>query len=87
MEKNKKHTESYVEWKTLNVESARRLQEGVLAPSLMCVCETQVHTGHDRSKIRAIDMDNLCSIVGFGGIDRVKNNNMWCEKIIKKAHG
>lgn len=46
---------------SLSIESARSLLWGVLVPTRMYGCETQVYLGQDKSKIRAVEMDFIWS--------------------------
>lgn len=55
----------------LSVESVRSFLEGILVPTLMCGCETQVYIDKYMSKIRAIEMENFPSIDGIRRIARI----------------
>lgn len=42
----------------------------------MCGCKTLVFLGHNRKRIKALDIDNLCSLVRFWRLHRVKNEDV-----------
>lgn len=51
------------------------MHDGGLILTLMYRCETIVRIGKDRYKIRAAEVDNLCSIVEIRRIGRIKNED------------
>lgn len=59
-----------VNGKNINIVRARSLHAGALVPALTYGCESQVYVGQDRSKVTALEMDNLCSIVRIRMIDK-----------------
>lgn len=71
-------TKKYIflgEWKK-NVLYCRSLHMGIRVPYLMYGCKTRVYTGQDRSILRAVEMENLCSIMGIMKIDVVTNEDV-----------
>ena len=57
----------------LQLESARILHETLLVPALMYDSETMLWKENERSRIRAVQMDNLRNFLGIRNMDRVPN--------------
>ena len=57
----------------LQLECARVLHEALLVPVLMYDSETMLWKEKERSRIRAVQMDNLRGLLCIRGIDRVPN--------------
>ena len=57
----------------LQLESARILHETLLVPALMYDSETMLCKENERSRIRAVQMDNLRNFLGIRNMDRVPN--------------
>ena len=55
------------------MECARVLHESLLLPILMYVSETMRWREKERSRIRAVQMDNLRGLLGIRRMDKVLN--------------
>ena len=64
---------SLVNARGLQLECARVLHETLLVPILMYGSETMLYKEKERSKIRAVQMDNLRGLLGIRRMDRVPN--------------
>ena len=60
----------------LQLECARVLPEGLLVPVLLYGSETMIWIENERSRIRAVHMDNLRDLLGVRRIDRVPNSRI-----------
>ena len=63
-------------WLMLGVcsfECSRALHETLLVPVLMYVSETMIWMEEERSRIRAVQIDKIRSLLGIRRIDRVPN--------------
>ena len=61
----------------LQLECARVLHESLLVPVLIYGSETLIYKEKERSRIRAVLMDNLRGLLGIGRRDKVPNARMW----------
>ena len=59
--------------RSLQCKCARLLYEGFVMPVLLYGSETLIWREKERSRIRAVQMDNLRGLVGVRRIDRVPN--------------
>ena len=64
---------SLVNARSLQVECAMVLYESLLVPVLTYVSETMIGREKERSKIRAVQMDNLRGLLGIRKMDKVPN--------------
>ena len=64
---------SLVNARSLQLECARVLHESLLMPVLMCGSETMIWR-EKRSKIRAVQVDNLRGLMGIKRMDKVPNS-------------
>ena len=55
------------------LECARLLHESFLVPVLTCDGETMMWREKERSRIRAVQMDNLRGLLGIRRMDKVPN--------------
>ena len=60
--------------RNLQLECARVLHETVLVPLLMYTSETRLWEKKERSRKRAVQMDNLRGLLGNRRMDRIPNN-------------
>lgn len=67
--------------KGMSVECARVLHESMLVPTLVYGSEVMVWKEKERSRIRAVQMDNLRGMLGIKRVDKIRN-----EKI-KEVYG
>ena len=59
--------------RNLQIEYARVFHEALLMPVLMYGSETMLWKEKKRSKLRAVQMDNLTGLLGIKRMDRVPN--------------
>ena len=64
---------SLVNARDLHLQCARVLHETLLIPVLMYGSETMLWKGKERSRIRAVQMDNLRGLLDIRRMDRVPN--------------
>ena len=64
---------SLVNARSLQLECARVLHESLLVPVLMYGSETMMWREEERSRIRALQMDNLRGLLGIRRMDEVPN--------------
>ena len=64
---------SLVNARNLQLECDRVLHESLLVPVLMYGSETMLFKEKERSRIRAIQMDNLRELIGIRRMDKVPN--------------
>ena len=64
---------SLVNARDLQLESPRALHETLLVPVLMYGSETMLWKEKERSRVRAVQMDNLRGLLGIRRMDRVPN--------------
>ena len=64
---------SLVNVRDLQLEYARVLHETLFVPVLMYGSETMLWKEKERSKVRAVQMDNLRGLLGIRRMDRVPN--------------
>ena len=64
---------SLVNARDMQLECARVLYETLLVPFLMYSSETVLWKEKERSRIRAVQIDNLRGLLGIRRIDRVQN--------------
>ena len=64
---------SLVNARSLQLECARFWHESLLVPVLTYGCETMIWREKERSGIRAVQMNNLRSLLGIRRMDRVPN--------------
>ena len=57
----------------LQVECARELHETLLVPVLMYGSETMLWREKERSRVMAVQMDNLRGLLGIKRMDRISN--------------
>ena len=69
---------SFVNARDLQIEYARVLHKTLLVPVLMYGNETMLWKEEERFRIRALQMDNLKSLLGIRKMDRVLN--AWIKK-------
>ena len=67
---------SLVNARDLHLECARVLHETVLVPILMYGSETMLWKGKEKSRIRALQMDNFRGLLGIRRMDRVPNERI-----------
>ena len=68
---------SLINARDFQLEFARVLHETLLVPVLMYASETILWKEKERSRIRAIQMDNLRGLLGIRRMDRVLNTRIW----------
>ena len=68
---------SLVNAKSLQLECARVFYESLLVPVLMYGCETMIWKGKERSRIRAVQTDNLRGLLGI----RIMVPNTWIRQL------
>ena len=59
--------------RSLQLDCTRFLYESLLAPVLMYCSETMIWGEKERSRIRAVQMDNLRGLLGIRRMDKVMN--------------
>ena len=64
---------SLVNARSLQLECARVLHESLLVPVLIYGSETMIWREKERSRTRALQMDNLRGLLGIRRIDKVPN--------------
>ena len=64
---------SLVNARDLQLECARVLRETLLVPVLMYGSETMLRKEQERSRVRAVQMDNLRGLLNIRRMDRVPN--------------
>ena len=64
---------SLVKARNLQPQCARILHESLLVPVLMYGSETVIWREKERSRIRAVQMDNLRGLLGIRRVDKVPN--------------
>ena len=69
----------------LQIECSRVLHERLLVPILMYDSEIMLWKEKERSRIKAVQMDNLRGLLGIGKIDRIPNS--WIKELygVKKG--
>ena len=55
----------------LQLQRSRVLHETLFVPVLWCDSERMIWKGKERSRIRAVQMDNIKGLMGIGRIDKV----------------
>ena len=70
---------SLVNARGLQLECARVLHETLLVPVFMYGSETMIWKKEERSRIRAVQMDKIRSLLGIRRMDRVPN--AWIRKL------
>ena len=68
---------SLVNARSLQLECARVLHESLLVPVLTYGSETMIWREKERSRIKAVQMDNLRGLLGIRRIDKVPNARIW----------
>ena len=68
---------SLFDTRDLQLECARILYKTLLVPVLMYGIETMIWKEKERSRIRAVQMDNLRGLLGIRRMDRVLNAQIW----------
>ena len=66
-------TKSLVNTRDLQLEFARVLHETLLVPVLMYGSETMLWKEEERSRVRAVQMDNLGGLLGIRRMNRIPN--------------
>ena len=61
----------------LQLECARVLHESLLVPVLTYGTETMIWRENERSRIRAVQMDNLRGLLGIRRTDKVPSARIW----------
>ena len=64
---------SLVNARSLQFECAMVLHESLLVPVLTCGSETMIWREKERSRFRAVQMDNLKGLLGIRGMDKALN--------------
>ena len=88
-------TGSLVNARDLQLECAGVLHETLLVPVLMHGSETMLWRGKKRSRVRAVQMDNLRGLLGVGRMDRVPNAwigefsrvRVWMKGLMRAFYG
>ena len=62
--------------RSLQLECARFWHESLLVPVLTYGSETMIWMGKERTRIRAVQMDNLGGLVGIRRMDKVQNTRI-----------
>ena len=65
--------------KGLQLKCVRVLYEAMLMPVLLDSIKTVIWRGKERSRIRAVEMDNLRSLLGIKRMDRIINE--WIREL------
>ena len=65
----------------MQLECVRFLHESLLVPILKYGSETMIWREKERSRIRAVQMDNLRSLLGIRRMDKVPN--AWIKQLCK----
>ena len=65
--------------RSLQLEYARVLHESLLVPILTYRSETMIWREKERSRVRAVQMDNLRYLLGIRRIDKVPNS--WIRQL------
>ena len=76
---------SLVNARDLQLECARVLHETLLVPVLMNYSETVLWKEKEKSRIRAVQMDNLRRLLGIRRMDRVQNT--WIRELCRVKKG
>ena len=76
---------SLVNARELKFECARVLHEILLVPSIMYGSETMLWKENERSRVRALQMNNLRRLLGIRKMDRVPNGGIRVLSGIKKG--
>ena len=64
---------SLVNSKSLQLECAMALHDSLLVPILSFGSETMIWRGKERSRIRAVQMNNLRGLLGIRRMDKIQN--------------
>ena len=76
---------SLVNARDLELEHVRVLHEGLLMPFLLYGSEIMIWREKERSRIGAVQMDNLRGWLGFRGMDRIPN--AWIKSVMWSSEG
>ena len=68
---------SLVNARDLQLECARVLHETLVVPVLLYSSETMLWKEKERSRVRAVQMDNLRGLLGIRRMDRIPNARIW----------